>query len=331
MPNGGLNPNFVEFVAIAIVVIIVLWLIFKLFFTVAQQTVAIVERLGKFNRVANAGLNIKIPLIDQVKGRLSLRVQQIQVPVETKTLDNVFVKVSVSVQCFVKPEKIYEAFYKLTNPEQQITSFVFDVVRARVPKIKLDDLFERKDEIADAVREELSELMGDFGYSILKALVTDIDPDAKVKAAMNDINEALRLRLAANERGEAEKILKIKAAEAEARSMELSGQGLANQRKAIVEGLKESVENFQKSIKGTTAQDVMQLVLATQYYDTLKEIGARNKSSTILLPSQASQHTDAIRDAVIAAQQVQRASDDVDVDEKIDVKGKVDVDFKGKQ
>lgn len=291
---------------IALAIIVVLYLIYIAFFTVDQQTVALVERMGKFKRAAHAGLNFKIPFIEQVSGRISLRIQQIEVPVETKTADNVFVKVVVSVQCFVKEDKIYQAFYKLTNPQQQITSFVFDVVRARVPKITLDNVFEKKDEIADAVREELCELMEDFGYSILKALVTDIDPDAKVKAAMNEINEAQRLRLAANERGEAEKILKVKQAEAEARSMELSGQGLASQRKAIVEGLKESVENFQKSVKGTTAQDVMQLVLATQYYDTLKEVGASNKATTILLPSQSTYHDMAaqIRDAVIVGQQV---------------------------
>jgi regulator of protease activity HflC (stomatin/prohibitin superfamily) len=293
---------------ITFIILVVLWVLYLTFFTVSQQTISVVERLGKFKRVAGAGLNLKIPFFDRIAGKLSLRVKEIEVQVETKTLDNVFVKVVVSVQCYVKEDKVFEAFYKLTNPDKQITSFVFDVVRARVPKLKLDDVFERKEEIADTVRDELSELMSDFGFSILKALVTDIDPDAKVKAAMNEINEAQRLRVAANEKGEAEKILKIKAAEADARSMELSGQGLACQRKAIVEGLKESVEDFQKSVKGTSAQDVMQLVLATQYYDTLKEVGANNKSTTILLPSQSPQHSmgDQVRDALIAAQQVNK-------------------------
>lgn len=306
MPSHQLSPDLIEYVVIAFVIIIVLWLFYKAFFTVSQQTICLVERLGKFHRKATAGLHFKIPMIDQVAGQVSLRVQEIEIQVETKTLDNVFVKVVVSVQCFVKEDKVFEAFYKLTNPQQQITSFVFDVVRARIPKISLDDVFERKEEVAIAVRDELSEMMSDFGYSILKTLVTDIDPDAKVKAAMNEINEAQRLRVAANEKGEAEKILRIKAAEADARSMELSGQGLANQRKAIIAGLKESVEGFQKSIKGTSAQDVMQLVLATQYYDTLKEVGSRNKSTTILLPSQSNHHEMAgqIRDAVIAAQQI---------------------------
>ena len=309
MPSQNLlHGHLASYGLIAIGIIIILYLIYVAFFTVDQQTIAIVERLGKFKRVAQAGLNVKIPHIDKVSGRLSLRIQQIEVPVETKTADNVFVKVAVSVQCFVKEDKIYQAFYKLTNPQQQITSFVFDVVRARVPKIKLDDVFEKKDEIADAVREELCELMEDFGYSILKALVTDIDPDAKVKAAMNEINEAQRLRLAANEKGEAEKILKVKQAEAEAQSMALSGEGLANQRRAIIDGLKQSVEDFQKSIQDTTAKDVMDLVLATQYYDTLKDMGASNKATTILLPSQSSYHNmgEQIRDAVITGQQVSK-------------------------
>lgn len=246
----------IEIIGYAFLVFIILsiaWLVYKAFFTVSQQTAALVERFGKYHHTALAGLQLKIPVVDKIAGVISLRIQQIEVEVETKTEDNVFVKVVVSVQCFVKKDKIYQAFYKLTDSEKQITAFVFDVVRARVPKLKLDDLFERKEEIATAVREELSELMADFGYNILKALVTDINPDAKVKAAMNEINEAQRLRVAANEKGEAEKILKIKQAEADAKSMELAGQGLANQRKAIVEGLKESVVNFHKSIKGATA------------------------------------------------------------------------------
>lgn len=301
-----------NFTMLFIGAVVILFLLYRALFTVTQQTIAIVERLGKFNKAAGAGLHIKIPFIDQVVGRVSLRVQQVEVLIETKTKDNVFVKVVVSVQYYVQEDTIFEAFYKLTDSAEQIRAFVFDVVRARVPKIILDDLFERKEEIADAVRDELSELMGGFGYGILKALVTDIDPDAKVKAAMNEINEAQRLRVAANERGEAEKILKIKQAEAEAKSMELSGEGLANQRKAIVEGLKESVENFQKAVQGTTAKDVMELVLATQYYDTLKDVGANNKSTAILLPAHAGNFSgaDEVRDAVIAANQLNQSSAD---------------------
>lgn len=278
------------------------------FFTVQQQTVAIVQRFGKHLRIAQPGLQIKIPIADRIAGRLNLRVQQLNVEVETKTEDNVFVHVVVSVQYYVLPTKTYEAFYRLANPEEQITSFVFDVVRARVPKMKLDDVFEKKDEVADAVKNELAEVMDDFGYGIVKALVTDIDPDEKVKDAMNEINAAQRLRVAATEKGEAERILKVKAAEAEAQSKALQGRGIADQRKAIVDGLRESVEEFQQSVPGTLPQDVMNLVLMTQYFDTLKELGLASKTNTILIPHSPSNLTDLmaqIRNAIITAEAVQ--------------------------
>jgi regulator of protease activity HflC (stomatin/prohibitin superfamily) len=280
---------------------------FSLFFTVQQQSIALIEMFGKFVRIAQPGLNVKIPLIEKVKGKVNLRVQQLDVKVETKTKDNVFVNVMVSVQFYVLPQKVYEAFYKLENPEMQITSFIFDVVRARVPGIILDDLFEKKDDIAIAVRDELSEVMDDFGYGILKALVTDIDPDPKVKAAMNEINANQRLRVAANEKGEADKILRVKAAEAEAESKALQGIGIANQRKAIIEGLRDSVDEFQKSIPSSTASDVMNLVLITQYFDTLKEIGTNSNSNTILLPHSPGalgEITDQIRNTIITSNQV---------------------------
>lgn len=276
-------------------------------FTVKHQTVAVVQRFGKFVRTARPGLNFKIPLVEQVAGRTSLRVSQLDVKVETKTADNVFVNVIVSVQFFIRDNKVYEAFYKLTEPAKQITSYVFDVVRARVPTIKLDDVFEKKDEIADAVKSELSQVMEEFGYGILKTLVTDIEPDAKVKAAMNEINEAQRLRVAANERGEAEKILKVKQAEAEATSKALQGKGIADQRKAIIDGLRESVEAFQQSVEGSTAQDVMKLVLMTQYFDALKDIGASSQTNTILIPHSPGSLSDLdtqMRNAMIVAGQV---------------------------
>src|SRR5262249_32555800 len=259
-------------------------MMFGPFFTVSQQTAAIIQRFGKFVRVAQPGLNFRTPLIETIAGRLNLRVQQLDVKVETKTEDNVFVHVIVAVQYHVLPEKVYDAFYRLANANTQITAFVFDVVRARVPKIKLDDLFEKKDEIADAVKNELSHVMYDFGYGIVKALVTDIDPDHTVKEAMNAINAAQRMRIAATEKGEAERILKVKSAEAEAQSKALQGKGIADQRRAIVDGLRESVDEFQRSVPGASAQDVMNLVLMTQYFDTLKEVGAASRTNTILIP-----------------------------------------------
>jgi len=276
-------------------------------FIVGQQTLAIVERFGKFVRIAEPGLSLKIPFIERVAGRPNLRVQQLDVQVETKTKDDVFVHVVVSVQYFIIPEAVYQAFYRLEDAASQIRSFVFDVVRARVPNIEIDDVFRKKDDIADAVKSELALVMGDFGYGIVKALVTDIEPDAKVKAAMNDINAAQRMRQAAAEKGEADKILKVKAAEADADSKALAGRGIADQRKAIVDGLRESVDEFQRSIPGASPQDVMNLVLMTQYFDTLKDVGASSATNTILIPHSPGAMKDLgaqLRDAMIVAQQV---------------------------
>lgn len=276
-------------------------------FIVRQQTSAIVERFGKFKRIASAGLNFKIPIIDRIAGRLSLRIQQLDVRIETKTKDNVFVVCVVSVQYYVLPDKVVDAFYKLQNPQEQITAFVFDTVRARVPSIILDDVFEKKDDIAQAVKSELDAVMDDFGYGIIKALVTDIDPDAKVKSSMNEINAAQRLREAAIQQAEADKIRVVKAAEGEAESKALQGKGIADQRKAIIDGLKQSVENFQSSVAGTNAQDVMNLVLMTQYFDTLKDIGLSSKSNTILIPHSPGGMGDIseqMRNAIITANEV---------------------------
>lgn len=298
-------------ILVSIGVVILLVVLFS-FFIVEQQSMAIIEQFGKFVRVARPGLNLKMPLVETIAGRLNLRIQQLNVKVETKTEDNVFVHIVVAVQFYILPEKVYEAFYKLENATLQVTAFVFDVVRARVPKIKLDDLFEKKDEIADAVKNELAHTMDEFGYGIVKALVTDIEPDPKVKEAMNEINAATRMRFAASEKGEADRILKVKAAEAEAQSKALQGKGIADQRKAIVEGLRDSVDEFQKSVPGATPQDVMNLVLMTQYFDTLKEIGASARSSTVLIPHSPGHMHDLskqLRDAMITADAVRQAGE----------------------
>lgn len=284
-----------------------LWLLKSSLFVVHQQSVSVVERFGRFARIARPGLNLKIPMVERVAGRANLRVQQLDVSVETKTLDNVFVRVVVSVQFYVIPDAVFNAFYRLSDAATQIRSFVFDVVRARVPNIAIDDVFQRKDDIAEAVKAELSEVMGGFGYGIVKTLVTDIDPDAHVKAAMNEINAAQRMRVAAQERGEAEKILRVKAAEADAQAKALAGKGIAEQRRAIVEGLRESVDEFQRTVPGTSAQDVMNLVLMTQYFDTLKEIGATSQTNTILMPHSPGALGDLsaqLRDAMITSAQV---------------------------
>ncbi len=293
-----------------IILFILAFLAFLSFFTVEQQSAYLVERFGKFVRVAEPGLNFKIPLIESIRGKVSLRVNQIDVEVETKTLDNVFIHITTSVQFRIIPDKVYQSFYTLDNAHGQIQSYIFDVVRARVPEIALDDVFSKKDEIANAIREELHEVMSEFGYDIIKALVTDIDPDAKVKAAMNDINEAQRLRVAATERGEAEKIIKIKAAEAEAQSHILQGQGIAGQRKAIIEGLRDSLTEFQKDVNDVDTRDVMSLILIAQYFDTLKEMGKNGNMNSIMIPHSPSSLGDLqqqIREAIISGGQVPKA------------------------
>lgn len=286
------------------IIILLIILVFSAAFTVQQQSVAVIQRFGKFIKMAHSGLNFKIPLIDHIAGHVSLRINQLDVKIETKTEDNVFVHVTVSVQYQVLPSNIYDAFYKLINPKEQISSYVFDIVRAQVPKLKLDNVFENKDEIANAVNTELSQAMSDFGYQIIKSLVTDIEPDSQVKAAMNEINAAQRLRVAAQERGEAEKILIVKKAEAESESKKLQGEGIANQRRAIINGLSESVDDFQKTIKGSTAHDVMNLVMVTQYFDTLKDIGASSKANAVFIPHSpgaVADLTNQIRDALLQA------------------------------
>ena len=285
--------------------IIVLTLILGSFFTVNTAQVAVITRFGKFLRVADAGLNWKMPYFDSVTGLVSLRVNQITLTMETKTKDNVFVTIPISVQNRVRPEKVYDAFYKLSDPVAQIKSYVEQVILGHVPGMTLDEVFASQSSIAAAVKQELDADMATFGYEIVNVLVTDIIPDAKVKSAMNDINAAQREQVAANARGEAEKILVVKKAEAESESKALQGQGIANQRRAIIEGLQTSVEQFQKAVEGATAMEVMQLVLVTQYFDTLKSIGESDRTNTLFLPhSPASvrEVSNQIMEAMVVAQ-----------------------------
>jgi regulator of protease activity HflC (stomatin/prohibitin superfamily) len=268
---------------LAVLVIFAFSTIFGSFFTVKTAEVAVVVRFGKFLRIAQPGLSWKVPFIDGVAGKVSLRVNQITLTMETKTKDNVFVTIPISVQNRVRPEAVYDAFYKLANPEAQIKSYVEQVILGHVPGMTLDEVFASQSGIAAAVKKELDVDMAGFGYEIVNVLVTDIVPDDKVKSAMNDINAAQREQVAANARGEAEKILVVKKAEAEAESKALQGQGIANQRKAIIEGLQGSIESFQKAVGGTSASEVMQLVLVTQYFDTLKSIGETDKTNTLFL------------------------------------------------
>ena len=278
------------------IIVFVAIVLLAAFFIVKQQTAAIIERFGKFLSIRQSGLHIKIPLIDRVAGRLSLKIQQLDVIVETKTLDDVFVRLKISVQYKVIKEKVYEAFYKLDYPHEQITSYVFDVVRAEVPKMKLDDVFVKKDDIAIAVKTELNEAMMDYGYDIIKTLVTDIDPDAQVKEAMNRINASEREKIAAQFEGDAARILIVEKAKAEAESKRLQGQGIADQRREIARGLEESVEVLNKV--GINSQEASALIVVTQHYDTLQSIGGESNSNLILLPNSPQAGSNMLNDMV---------------------------------
>ncbi|MFK7781570.1 SPFH domain-containing protein [Psychroserpens sp.] len=266
------------------------------FFIVKQQTAAIIERFGKYQSIRHSGLQLKIPLVDRIAGKVSLKIQQLDVIIETKTLDDVFVRLKVSVQYKVIRDKVYEAFYKLDYPHDQITSYVFDVVRAEVPKMKLDDVFVRKDDIAIAVKSELNDAMITYGYDIIKTLVTDIDPDAQVKEAMNRINASEREKIAAQFEGDAARILIVEKAKAEAESKRLQGQGIADQRREIARGLEESVEVLNKV--GINSQEASALIVVTQHYDTLQSIGQETNSNLILLPNSPQAGSQMLNDMV---------------------------------
>jgi len=292
-------------IPVIVVGFIALILVLGSFFTVRTAEVAVVTRFGKFLSVANPGLNWKLPFFDSVSGVVSLRVNQITLTMETKTKDNVFVTIPISVQNRVRPEKVYDAFYKLSDPKAQIQSYVEQVILGHVPGMTLDEVFASQSSIAAAVKQELDADMATFGYEIVNVLVTDIVPDSKVKAAMNDINAAQREQVAANARGEAEKILVVKKAEAESESKALQGQGVANERRAIIEGLQVSIEQFQKVVEGASAKEVMQLVMVTQYFDTLKSIGENDKTNTLFLshsPGSVKDVSDQIMQSMIIAE-----------------------------
>jgi regulator of protease activity HflC (stomatin/prohibitin superfamily) len=279
-----------------IVIGLFIFALYGVIFIVKQQTAAIIETFGRFSNIRQSGFQLKVPVVQRIAGRMSLKIQQLDVIIETKTLDDVFVKLKVSVQFKVIKDKVYEAFYKLDYPHDQITSYVFDVVRAEVPKMKLDDVFVKKDDIAIAVKSELNDAMMEYGYDIIKTLVTDIDPDAQVKAAMNRINAADREKTAAQYEGDAARILIVEKAKAEAESKRLQGQGIADQRREIARGLEESVEVLNKV--GINSQEASALIVVTQHYDTLQSIGQETNSNLILLPNSPQAGSQMLNDMV---------------------------------
>ncbi len=291
------------------IIVFVLFLIISGLFIVKQQTAVIVERFGKFLNVRHAGLQFKIPLIDRISARLSLKIQQLDVVVETKTRDDVFVHLKISVQYQILRNNVYDAFYKLQNPHEQLTAYIFDLVRAEVPKMILDDVFEKKDDIAQAIQRDLKEAMLNYGYDIVKALVTDIDPDITVKEAMNRINAAEREKVAAQHEGDAQRILIVERAKAEAESKRLQGKGIADQRREIARGLEESVDTLNNA--GINPQEASALIVITQHYDTLQSIGADSSSNLILLPNNPTAASSMLNDmtaSLLAANKVMEAS-----------------------
>jgi regulator of protease activity HflC (stomatin/prohibitin superfamily) len=295
-------------VVVALFAITALWLVVTSVFTVNQQTAAVIEHFGRFDRIAGPGLHFKVPVIERIRERTSLRVQQLDVRVESKSQDNVFVELAIAVQYQVKPDAISDAVYKLTDHSRQIEAYVFDVVRAEVPKKTLEEVFEDKETIALAVKEQLTEQMGRYGYEIANVLVNDINPDARVKAAMNQVQAASREREAAFQLAEANRITIVKQAEAEAERSKLQGEGLANQRKAIAEGLRESVDLVRGAATGDgdiSEQDVMNLLLLVQWMDTQKEIAGTDRSTVVFLPNspgEVSNIADQLRDSILVAQ-----------------------------
>lgn len=255
---------------------------------VRSQNIGVVEDLGQFKKLVGPGFHFLCCPIQGITGFLSLRIQQIDVRCETKTKDNVFVDVSVAVQYRVIAESAYDAFYRLTDPRGQIQSYVYDVVRSTVPRMELDEAFASKKDIAANVLSQLRDVMRDYGYEIMESLVTDLSPDAKVKASMNEINASKRLKEAASHKAEADKIRQVKGAEAEAESRYLSGLGVARQRKAIFQGLQASVSEFSEEVQGATPKDVMDILLLSQYFDTLSTVGA----NTLILQHEPSTVSD---------------------------------------
>ncbi len=294
-----------------VVVLVIIVGVLSGFFTVQQQSRAIVERFGRYLWTAKPGLNFKVPYIDFVVQRVSLRVQQLPVEVETKTLDNVFVKLFVAVQYRVIEGNEADSYYKLQDHVEQIRSYVLDVVRAKVPKMNLDEVFEKKDDVGSAVKSELDVSMKIYGFEIPNALVTDVNPADNVKSAMNEIQTQQRLQVAAAAKGEANKILVVKNAEAEAESKRLQGEGIAKERRAIVDGLRDSIAAFTDQIGSVSAAEVLNLVLLTQYFDTMKEIGVSAGSKVILLPHSPGGMADIagqLREAIISGSEAAKTA-----------------------
>ncbi|HEO0251456.1 TPA: SPFH domain-containing protein [Streptococcus agalactiae] len=272
-------------IILTVILVLVIVLLITSLYVVKQQTVAIIERFGKYQKTATSGIHIRVPLgIDKIAARVQLRLLQSEIIVETKTKDNVFVTLNIATQYRVNENNVTDAYYKLIKPEAQIKSYIEDALRSSVPKLTLDELFEKKDEIALEVQHQVAEEMSTYGYIIVKTLITKVEPDAEVKQSMNEINAAQRKRVAAQELANADKIKIVTAAEAEAEKDRLHGVGIAQQRKAIVDGLADSIQELKDANVTLTEEQIMSILLTNQYLDTLNTF-AINGNQTIFLPN----------------------------------------------
>lgn len=288
------------FIFIAFGVIVILAIVASTLYVVRQQSVAIVERFGRYQKTATSGIHVRLLFgIDKIAARVQLRLLQSEIIVETKTKDNVFVTLNVATQYRVNEQNVTDAYYKLMKPESQIKSYIEDALRSSVPKLTLDELFEKKDEIALEVQHQVAEEMSTYGYIIVKTLITKVEPDAEVKQSMNEINAAQRKRVAAQELANADKIKIVTAAEAEAEKDRLHGVGIAQQRKAIVDGLAESIQELKEANISLNEEQIMSILLTNQYLDTLNTFAAKG-NQTLFLPNTPSGVED-IRTQVLSA------------------------------
>ena len=288
------------FLFLLISFLIILGILISMLYVVRQQSVAIVERFGRYQKIATSGIDMRLPFgIDKIAARIQLRLLQSEIVVETKTKDNVFVMMNVATQYRVNEQNVTDAYYKLMRPEAQIKSYIEDALRSSVPKLTLDELFEKKDEIALEVQHQVAEEMTTYGYIIVKTLITKVEPDAEVKQSMNEINAAQRKRVAAQELAEADKIKIVTAAEAEAEKDRLHGVGIAQQRKAIVDGLAESIAELKEANVGMSEEQIMSILLTNQYLDTLNTFAAKG-NQTLFLPNNPN-GVDDIRTQILSA------------------------------
>lgn len=273
-------------VLLAIIALLILGVIASTLYVVRQQTVVIIERFGKYQTTSGSGIHVRLPFsIDKIAARIQLRLLQSEIIVETKTKDNVFVTLNVATQYRVNEQNVTDAYYKLMRPEAQIKSYIEDALRSSVPKLTLDELFEKKDEIALEVQHQVAEEMSTYGYIIVKTLITKVEPDDEVKQSMNEINAAQRKRVAAQELANADKIKIVTATEAEAEKDRLHGVGIAEQRKAIVDGLADSIKELKGANVELKEEQIMSILLTNQYLDTLNNFADNKGNNTIFLPA----------------------------------------------